>query len=105
MKIPAELVISENRITLQQCTLYKSHQCAVVNDHHICPKSWFEKAGVLVDTPMITLCPNCHMNVHAAIDGTIRGRFTSPLPPRCLKLADQAFMIAHVQGLIPGLTL
>lgn len=105
MRIPADLVMINNMITLQKCALYKDHLCAVVNAHHICPKSWFENTGVLVDTPMINLCPTCHSNVHAAIDGRIKGQDVSMIPPRCRKLADQAFDIALSQGLTTGLTL
>jgi hypothetical protein len=105
MRIPAELVITDNRIVLQRCALYKDHWCAIVNAHHICPKSWFEAAGVLVDTPMISLCPVCHMNVHAAIDGRIKGQDVSGIPPRCRNLAAQAFILATEHHLTPGLTL
>lgn len=105
MRIPADLVITDNAVTLQPCALYKGHRCAVVNAHHICPKSWFEAAGVLVDTPMINLCPTCHMNTHAAIDGWIKGQDISMIPPRCQSLAKTAFMIAQQKHLTPGLTL
>jgi len=105
MRIPAELVITENKIIPQRCALYKVHTCAIVNAHHICPKSWFESAGMLVMTPMITLCPNCHMNVHAAIDGKIKGQNVFEIPPGCRKLAAQAFDLATLNHLTPGLTL
>lgn len=105
MRIPAELVISYNRVTLRPCALYKGHACAVVNAHHICPKSWFEKAGVLVETPMINLCPTCHFNVHAAIDAVIKGQDASLIPMRARHLADQAFLLAETHHLTPGLTL
>lgn len=105
MRIPATLVVTGNVIELQRCHLYKGHLCAVVNAHHICPKSWFESAGVLVDTPMVALCPTCHMNVHAAIDAVIKGQDASHLPMRARHLADEAFLIAKQHGLTPGLTL
>jgi hypothetical protein len=105
MRNPPTLLVVNGSVLLQSCTLYKGHLCAVTNDHHICPKSWFERAGVLVQTPMILLCPNCHMNVHAAIDGKIRGRLIVAIPPRCRTLADQAFALAQEHGLTPGLTL
>jgi hypothetical protein len=105
MRVPAELVIVQDTVILQKCALYKDHFCAVVNAHHICPKSWFEAAGVLVVTPMITLCPVCHMNVHAAIDGKIKGQDVSMIPPRCRSLAAQAFDLATMNNLTPGLTL
>ncbi len=105
MRIPADLVITDNVVLLQRCTLYKDHRSAVLNAHHICPKSWFESAGVLVETPMISICPTCHMNIHAAIDGRIKGQNTDHLPPRTLRIAEQAFHLAEAHGLTPGLTL
>jgi formate-dependent nitrite reductase cytochrome c552 subunit len=102
---PHTIVVTANVITLQECQLYRGHACAVINAHHICPKSWFEASGKPVVTPMAMICPNCHSNVHAAIDGRIRGRDTSLLPPRCRALADRAFEIATANGLTPGLTL
>ena len=101
---PHTLVVIDNVITLQRCALY-AHSCAIINAHHICPKSWFETAGQTVRTPMIDICPNCHADTHAAIDARIRGRDVSALPPRCQRLANQAFEIALVYGLTPGLTL
>lgn len=105
MRIPAELVISYNRVVLQPCALYKNHVCAVINDHHECPKSWFEAAGKLVDTPMIKLCPTCHFNVHAAIDARIKGQDASLIPPRARQLAENAFALAQAHNLTPRLTL
>jgi len=99
------LLVTDNVIRPQQCELYRGHTCAVVNKHHICPESWWHAAGVLVDTPMIVLCPNCHYNTHAAIDGMIRERDLHCLPPRCIKLAEQAFTLALAAGLTPALTL
>lgn len=105
MRIPAQLVVDHNLIVLQRCALYKGHLCAVVNAHHICPKSWFEAAGVLVDTPMIDLCPTCHFNTHAAIDAVIKGQDASRIPLRSRHLADQAFVLAQAHNLTPSLTL
>jgi hypothetical protein len=105
MHIPAALVITDNKIILQPCALYKGHSCAVINAHHICPKSWFEAAGVPVQTPMINLCPTCHFNVHAAIDGTIKGEDVSGIGRNCRSLAAQAFALATVHHLTPGPTL
>jgi hypothetical protein len=105
MRIPAELVVIENKIILQRCSMYKDHSCAVVNAHHICPKSWFEAAGTTVITPMVNLCPGCHMNVHAAIDGMIKGQDIRAIPPRARHLADEAFRLATLNHLTPGLTL
>lgn len=105
MHVPAALVITDDRVMLQKCAMYKDHLCAVTNAHHICPKSWFEQAKVPVITPMIQLCPTCHMNVHAAIDGMIKGQNVSLIPPRARSLAAQAFTLATLNHLTPGLTL
>lgn len=105
MRIPANLVIAGDTITLQSCALYKGHECAVINNHHVCPKSWFEAAGVLVQTPMVKLCPNCHANVHAAIDAMIKGQNGERIPRRARLLAAQAFYLAEEHRLTPGLTL
>jgi hypothetical protein len=45
------------------------------------------------------------MNVHAAIDGKIKGQDVSMIPPRCRSLAAQAFDLATMNNLTPGLTL
>jgi len=105
MIMKASLVVVDNKIVPQRCELYQGHVCTVVNAHHICPKSWFENAGVLVQTPMITLCPNCHMNTHAAIDAQLKGQSVALIQPRCVKLSVQAFAIATAFQLTPGLTL
>jgi len=105
MQTPSALVVTDRQIILQRCALYRTHWCAVLNVHHICPKSWFENARVPVDTPMISLCPDCHANVHAVIDARIRGLDADFLPLRCQKLADRAFEIAHLKNLVPELTL
>lgn len=94
----------DGKVLMQRCTLY-AHYCAVLNLHHICPASWWEAAGKPVDTPLIELCPDCHMNSHAAIDGIIRSSDISALPPRCVALAKQAFVIATANGLTPKPTL
>lgn len=91
-------------VLMQQCALYQ-HRAAIVQDHHICPRSWFEHASKPIATPMIALCPTDHMNVHAAIDGLIAGRDVSALPRRCIALARQALAIATAQGLTPTRTL
>jgi hypothetical protein len=105
METPRNLVIIENKIIPQQCALYKRHTCAVLNLHHICPKSWFLAAGVPVDTPMILICPTCHENIHAAIDARISGRDFSLIPRRCQSLAQRAFMLADIHHLTPEPTL
>jgi len=99
------LVVVGGVLRLQPCALYKTHQCAVVQAHHICPQSWFKAAGVPVQTPMIDLCPTCHMDIHAAIDGMLKGEDVSAVPPRCRALAVQAFKIAQGKGLTPAPTL
>ena len=91
-------------VLMQPCALYR-HQAAIVQDHHICPRSWFEHAGKPISTPMVALCPTDHMNVHAAIDGLIAGRDVTALPRRCIALAQQALAIAAAQGLTPTRTL
>lgn len=91
-------------VLMKACALYK-HEAAIVQAHHICPKSWFEHAGVLVDTPLISLCPTCHMNTHAAIDGILAGRDVTALPARARRLAEQGLAIAKEQGLVPARTL
>lgn len=91
-------------VLMQQCALYR-HQAAIVQAHHVCPKSWFEHASRPIVTPLVTLCPTDHMNVHAAIDGLIAGRDVTALPPRCIALARQALAIAVAQGLTPTRTL
>jgi hypothetical protein len=104
MIAPHTLVVIGNVIQLQPCALYK-HTCAVIHNHHVCPRSWWEAAGLPVDTPMIMLCPDCHYATHAALDGRIRGRDVSLLPPRCVYLAGRALEIAEAHGLTPELTL
>jgi hypothetical protein len=91
-------------ILMHQCALYR-HQAAIVQAHHVCPKSWFEHARKPIVTLLITLCPTDHMNVHAAIDGLIAGRDVTAIPRRCINLARQALAIAAQQGLTPTPTL
>jgi hypothetical protein len=103
--MPEELVISNNVILLRTCDLYRTHHSAVLEYHHICPKSWFARAGVPVETPMIFLCANCHNDTHAAIDGLIKGQLVYDLPPRCVKLAHRALALAELNHLTPEPTL
>lgn len=98
------LVVTDGAVQLQACTLY-AHACAVLNDHHVVPKSWWLNAGKAVASPMRLLCPNCHYDTHAAIDGLIKGQNVSSLPPRCVKLARTALTLAAESGLTPALTL
>jgi hypothetical protein len=98
------LVIVGGSVQLQACTLY-DHHCAIIENHHVVPKSWWEAAGKPVNSPMKVLCPNCHMNTHTAIDSLIRGIGTSALPPRCVNLARSALVLAVQNGLTPAPTL
>lgn len=98
------LVIVNNEVQLQPCSLYK-HAVPILDRHHICPDSWFVAAGKPVDSPLADLCPNHHVATHAAIDALIKKQITDLLPPRCYQLALQAFAIAEANGLTPALTL
>jgi hypothetical protein len=99
------LIHTGDILELQRCALYRGHRCAVVQAHHICPKSWFLAAGKPVDTPMITLCPSCHMNIHAALNGLIAGWDVRVVPLRCRTVAQQGLKIAEALGLTPAPTL
>jgi hypothetical protein len=103
--VTESLVVTRNTLALQRCALYKGHRCAVVQAHHICPKSWFITAGQPIDTPMITLCPSCHMNIHAALNGIIAGWDVRAVPLRCRTIAQQGLRIAREKGLAPAPTL
>ena len=105
MSTPRQLVVADGRVLLQACSLYKGHGCAVIEQHHICPKSWWIAAGKPIDTPLAAICPNCHETVHAALDGLIAGRDVTALPPRCVALAKQGLAIAAAHGLTPAPTL
>lgn len=100
----AKIVVTSGQIQMQQCSLYV-HFCAILNSHHVCPESWWIAAGKPVGSPLVEICPNCHNDVHAAIDGMIKGQDVSHLPYRCRMLAEQAFPIATANGLTPALTL
>lgn len=91
-------------VLMQTCALYK-HSAAIVQAHHICPKSWFEHAGQPIVTPLIALCPTCHMDAHAAIDGLLAGHDVTAIPARARRLAQQALAIAHEHALTPTRTL
>jgi hypothetical protein len=77
----------------------------VIEQHHLCPKSWWLTAGKAIDTPLVGICPNCHETTHAALDALIAGRDVSALPPRCVTLARQGLAIAAAHGLTPAPTL
>lgn len=103
--MPRRLVVSDGQVLMQPCSLYKRHMAAVVEHHHVCPKSWFIAAGQPIDTPIVVCCPTDHLNIHAAIDGLLAGRDVSAIPRRCVALARQALDIAKAHGLTPAPTL
>ena len=104
MSAPRELVVVDNRVLMQPCSLYKRHMAAVIERHHVCPKSWWP-AGAPVDTPLVAICGTCHSDAHAAIDGILAGRDVSAIPRRCVALARQGLAIAEAHGLTPAPTL
>lgn len=99
------LVVTGNVLQQQHCALYDDHLSAVIHAHHVCPESWWLKAGVPVGSPLLDVCPTCHYNMHAAIDGIIKGQDISLLPVLCVAQARAAFPIAAANGLTPALTL
>jgi len=88
----------------QACQLYK-HYTFMIDKHHVIPHSWWLAAGKEVNTPMYNLCPNCHYEVHVAIDGLIKGQNIRQLSPRCQSLARRALAGAEQFSLTPALTL
>ncbi len=100
-----ELAVVDGRVLLRACSLYKGHACAVIEQHHVAPKSWWLAARKPIDTPLKPICPNCHSDVHAALDALIAGRDVSALPPRFVALARQGLDIAARNGLVPARTL
>ncbi|MEU5596708.1 hypothetical protein [Streptomyces sp. NPDC020298] len=105
MTAPRTLAVADGRLLLQPCTLYRSHACAVIERHHVAPASWWAAAGKPVDTPLVAICPNCHLSAHAALDGILAGRDVSALPRRCVALARRGLAIAAEHGLTPAPTL
>ncbi|MFE5368229.1 hypothetical protein [Streptomyces mirabilis] len=105
MTTPRELVVVDGRVLLRACSLYKGHACAVIEQHHVAPRSWWIAAGKPINTPLAAICPNCHYSTHAGIDGLIAGRDVSALPPRCVALARQGLALAAAHGLTPAPTL
>lgn len=103
--MPRRLVVVDGRVLMQACTLYKRHPTAVLHLHHVCPESWFVNAGQAVVSPLKALCPTCHYNTHAAVDGLIAGRDVTALPQRCVALARQGLELAAEHGLTPAPTL
>jgi hypothetical protein len=102
---PRKLAVVDGRVLLQACSLYKGHACAVIEQHHIAPKSWWIAAGQAIDTPLAAICPTCHYDVHAALDGILAGRDVTALPPRCVTLARRGLAVAAAHGLTPAPTL
>ncbi|MGW2721463.1 hypothetical protein [Streptomyces sp. NPDC001492] len=100
-----ELAVDGNRMLMQPCSLYKRHMTAVIERHHVCPKSWWLASGKAIDTPIVAICGTCHGDAHAAIDGLLAGRDVSAIPRRCVALARQGLAIAAEHGLTPAPTL
>ena len=103
--MPRRLVVVDGRVLMQACTLYKRHPSAVLNVHHIVPASWWAASGKAVASPTKALCPNCHSNVHAALDGLLAGRDVRALPQRAVALARKGLALAAQNGLTPAPTL
>jgi hypothetical protein len=104
---PPVMTETATAVTVRLCALYPSHRTPVIEQHHIAPKSWFASASPPqpVSTPMIGICGLCHNNTHAALDGIIRGKDVSKIPPRAVDLARQGLRIARDKGLSPRPTL
>lgn len=103
--MPRRLVVVDGRILMQACSLYKRHPAAVLNRHHVVPESWWLAAGRPVASPLVSICPTCHGDVHAGIDALIAGHDISALPRNCRRLAKQALELAAEYGLTPAPTL
>jgi HNH endonuclease len=101
---PVKIVITDGKIRMQMCGLY-AHTSAILQAHHVIPESWWLKAGKPVESPMRDLCPTCHMNVHAAIDGILRELDVSYLPRRAQALGRAGINLGKMAGLTPALTL
>ena len=99
------LVITGNVLELQQCSLYLSHRVPVLNVHHVVPESWWIAAGLPVASPLRSLCPECHSEVHCALDGLITGVDVSVLRARVVRLAQAGIAGAEAAGLTPARTL
>lgn len=98
------IIVTDGTVQLQTCALY-AHRVPLLNEHHVCPESWFKAAGKPVSTPFKVLCPDCHTAVHVAIDSLLKSVGVSSLPPRCVALAREAFRLADLNGLTPAPTL
>ena len=85
------------------CSLYSDHgsaPCVMIDTHHVLPLSW----GTISPEETVEVCPNCHYNIHVAIDAHIHG-VPVHVPPRCAALAARAFVLAEEHDLTPKLTL
>lgn len=102
---PLKLVVVGGQVKMQQCALYTTHHHPMTESHHVCPESWWVKAGKPVASPLMQLCPNCHYGIHVCIDGIFRGHDISLMPKRWISIAKQAFVIATQNGLTPAPTL
>ena len=98
------LVVVAGKIDLQRCSLY-AHWAPILDSHHVIPESWWRAAGLPVASPMMNLCPTCHMTVHAGIDGLLHGYDISELTARARALAQKAITDGTAAGLTPAPTL
>jgi len=101
---PVRIIITSGAIRMQACGLY-AHTCAILQAHHVVPESWWRAASLPVASPMRSMCPSCHMNVHAAIDGILRGLNVTLLPRRAVTMARNGIDLGKLAGLTPALTL
>lgn len=101
---PVKLVVTDGAVDLQRCGLY-AHWCPILDSHHVVPESWWRKAGIPVASPLVDLCPTCHMTVHAAIDGLLRGLDITHLMHRAQLLGQRAITDGEAAGLTPRPTL
>lgn len=99
-------------MTYQQCSLYKTHTCAVLENHHVVPKSWFIAAAKPITTRQVKICPNCHTNIHAQLDIFVKNGGAHHVAgdpefakPRIYALASEAWYKAKELGLTPARTL
>jgi hypothetical protein len=99
-----KLVVVDDVVQMQQCSLYHTHEHPLIEYHHVCPDSWWP-TGQSGNSPLARLCPDCHYGVHVAIDAIIKGQQVTLLHHRWVWMAQQAFIIAKENGLTPKLTL
>lgn len=95
------------------CALHQTHCPSLhdTDDHHVVPKSWFEKAGIAVQTPHALICPTGHRNVHLLIDhlvehgGVFDWDFAKHYAAAERDLALQGYTLGVQDGLTPSATL